>query len=108
MKHFKLKLSGATAHVGQGLLCPTHYTRPLGAKVHEHMSRSGGQSEVRLPVFKSPRKLGTLLSTHYSRDERTELIKEGMSSIKKDDWSHLTGSSPDTTEDSSCKGVDED
>ncbi|GFX03415.1 hypothetical protein TNCV_4634271 [Trichonephila clavipes] len=34
------------------------------------MSRSGGQSEVRHPVFKSPNKLGTHLSTHCSRDER--------------------------------------
>ncbi|GFX50041.1 hypothetical protein TNCV_2375301 [Trichonephila clavipes] len=34
------------------------------------MSRSGGQSEARPPVFKSPSKLGTHLSTHCSRDER--------------------------------------
>ncbi|GFV25673.1 hypothetical protein TNCV_3851571 [Trichonephila clavipes] len=33
------------------------------------MSRSGGQSEARPPVFKSPRKLGTHLSTHCRRDE---------------------------------------
>ncbi|GFV80743.1 hypothetical protein TNCV_4619041 [Trichonephila clavipes] len=34
------------------------------------MSQSGGQSEVRPPVFKSPRKFGTHLSFHYPRDER--------------------------------------
>ncbi|GFX18232.1 hypothetical protein TNCV_4305341 [Trichonephila clavipes] len=34
------------------------------------MSRSDGQSEVRPPVFKSPSKLGTHLSTHCSKDER--------------------------------------
>ncbi|GFU63637.1 hypothetical protein TNCV_4588421 [Trichonephila clavipes] len=34
------------------------------------MCRSGGQSEARPPVFKSPSKLGTHLSTHCSRDER--------------------------------------
>ncbi|GFX66241.1 uncharacterized protein TNCV_342151 [Trichonephila clavipes] len=34
------------------------------------MSRSGGQSEVRPPVFKSPSKLGTHLSSHCNRDER--------------------------------------
>ncbi|GFV66696.1 hypothetical protein TNCV_2595161 [Trichonephila clavipes] len=34
------------------------------------MSRSDGQSEARPPVFKSPSKLGTPLSTHCSRDER--------------------------------------
>ncbi|GFV78580.1 hypothetical protein TNCV_1888861 [Trichonephila clavipes] len=33
------------------------------------MSRSGGHSEARPPVFKSPSKLGTHLSTHCSRDE---------------------------------------
>ncbi|GFV63262.1 uncharacterized protein TNCV_1732021 [Trichonephila clavipes] len=73
MKHmllYKLKLSGATAHEGQSLLCPSQYTGPLGAKMHEQMSRSGGQSEARPPVFKSPSKLGTHLSTHCSRDER--------------------------------------
>ncbi|GFT49664.1 hypothetical protein TNCV_3368021 [Trichonephila clavipes] len=36
------------------------------------MSRSGGQSEVKSPVFKSPTKLGTPLSTHYNRDEKAE------------------------------------
>ncbi|GFW08149.1 uncharacterized protein TNCV_2979161 [Trichonephila clavipes] len=49
---------------------PSQYTWPLGAEVHEQMSRSGGQSEVRPPVLKSPSKLGTHLSTHCSRDER--------------------------------------
>ncbi|GFW95855.1 hypothetical protein TNCV_1625151 [Trichonephila clavipes] len=34
------------------------------------MFQSGGQSEVRPPVFKSESKLGTHLSTHCSRDER--------------------------------------
>ncbi|GFU69465.1 hypothetical protein TNCV_2282341 [Trichonephila clavipes] len=34
------------------------------------MSRSGGQSEARLPVLKSPSKLDAHLSTHCSRDER--------------------------------------
>ncbi|GFY27051.1 hypothetical protein TNCV_2066721 [Trichonephila clavipes] len=45
----KLKLSGATAHEGQALL--------IGAEVQEQMSRSGGQSEARPPVFKSSDKL---------------------------------------------------
>ncbi|GFV16253.1 uncharacterized protein TNCV_1670581 [Trichonephila clavipes] len=45
----ELKLSGATAQEDQGLLCPCQYTRPLGAEVHEQMSRSGGQSEARPP-----------------------------------------------------------
>ncbi|GFW60158.1 uncharacterized protein TNCV_1842411 [Trichonephila clavipes] len=67
---YKLKLCGATAHEGQGLLCPYQYTRPLGAEVHEQIPRSGGQSEARPPVFKSPSKLGTHLSIHCSRDER--------------------------------------
>ncbi|GFW01442.1 hypothetical protein TNCV_5030921 [Trichonephila clavipes] len=49
--------SGATAHEGLGLLCPSQYTGPLGAVVHEQMSRSGGQSEARLPVLKSPSSL---------------------------------------------------
>ncbi|GFS94108.1 uncharacterized protein TNCV_3785931 [Trichonephila clavipes] len=60
----------ARAHGDQCLLCPSHHTRPLGAEVHEQMSRSGGQSEARLPVFKSPSKPGTHLSIHCSRDER--------------------------------------
>ncbi|GFY06677.1 hypothetical protein TNCV_3525331 [Trichonephila clavipes] len=34
------------------------------------LNRTGGQSEERPPVFKSPSKLGTHLSTHCSRDER--------------------------------------
>ncbi|GFU36684.1 hypothetical protein TNCV_3311761 [Trichonephila clavipes] len=49
---------------------PIQYTRPLGAEVHEQMSRSGGRSETRSPVFKSPSKLGAHLSTHCSRNER--------------------------------------
>ncbi|GFS82970.1 hypothetical protein TNCV_1568431 [Trichonephila clavipes] len=55
---------------GQGLLCPSQYMRQLDAKVHDQMSRSGGQSEARQPVFKSQSKLGAHLSTHCSRDER--------------------------------------
>ncbi|GFX29324.1 hypothetical protein TNCV_3218581 [Trichonephila clavipes] len=55
----KLKLRGSTPHEGQGLLRPSQYTWSLGAEVHEQMSRSGGQSEARPPVFKSPSKLGT-------------------------------------------------
>ncbi|GFX25051.1 hypothetical protein TNCV_4260181 [Trichonephila clavipes] len=39
-------------------------------RVHEQISRSGDQSEARPPVFKSPSKLGTHLSTLSSRDER--------------------------------------
>ncbi|GFW30515.1 hypothetical protein TNCV_454531 [Trichonephila clavipes] len=56
----------------EGLLCPSQYTRPLGAEVHEQMSRSGDQSEARPPVFKSPSKLGILihLSTHCSTDKK--------------------------------------
>ncbi|GFX09801.1 hypothetical protein TNCV_654001 [Trichonephila clavipes] len=46
------------------------YTWPLGSEVHEQMSRPGGQSEARSPVFKSPSKLGTHLLAHCSRDER--------------------------------------
>ncbi|GFV24516.1 hypothetical protein TNCV_814001 [Trichonephila clavipes] len=41
----------------------------LGTEMHEQMSRSGGQSEARPPVFKSPSKLSTHLSIHCSRDE---------------------------------------
>ncbi|GFT86826.1 hypothetical protein TNCV_4163981 [Trichonephila clavipes] len=32
--------------------------------MHVQISRSGGQSEARSPVFKSPSKLGTHLSSH--------------------------------------------
>ncbi|GFX44181.1 uncharacterized protein TNCV_4119771 [Trichonephila clavipes] len=49
----------ATAHEGQDLLCPSQYTRPLSAEEHEQMSRSGGQSEAKPQVFKSPSKHGT-------------------------------------------------
>ncbi|GFW45668.1 hypothetical protein TNCV_3246051 [Trichonephila clavipes] len=38
--------------------------------MHEQMSRSGGQSEARPPVLKSPSKLSTHLSIRSSRDER--------------------------------------
>ncbi|GFV32337.1 hypothetical protein TNCV_1676231 [Trichonephila clavipes] len=38
--------------------------------VHEQMSQSGGQSEARIPVFKSPNKFGIHLSTDCDRDER--------------------------------------
>ncbi|GFV69604.1 uncharacterized protein TNCV_4507191 [Trichonephila clavipes] len=65
--------SGATGHEGQDLLCPSQYRWQLGAEVHEQMSRSGGPSEARSPVFKPPSKLGTHLSTHCSRDEKAEL-----------------------------------
>ncbi|GFW93125.1 hypothetical protein TNCV_3888661 [Trichonephila clavipes] len=44
------------------------------------MSRSGGNSEARPPVFKSPNKLGTHLSTHCSWNEReTHKDSVGMS-----------------------------
>ncbi|GFY24558.1 hypothetical protein TNCV_1016041 [Trichonephila clavipes] len=43
---YKLKLSSATAHEGQGLQCPSQYTGPLDVEVHEQMSRSVGQSEA--------------------------------------------------------------
>ncbi|GFY18983.1 hypothetical protein TNCV_3876711 [Trichonephila clavipes] len=38
---------GATVHEGQGLLCPSLYTWPLGTEVYEQMSQSCGQSESR-------------------------------------------------------------
>ncbi|GFS93525.1 hypothetical protein TNCV_1982241 [Trichonephila clavipes] len=38
-----------------------------GTEVHEQMSRSGGQFEARLPVFKYPRKHDTHLSTHCTK-----------------------------------------
>ncbi|GFX82505.1 hypothetical protein TNCV_2166531 [Trichonephila clavipes] len=38
--------------------------------MHEQMSRSGGESEANSPMFKSPSKLNTHLSTHCNRDER--------------------------------------
>ncbi|GFX77484.1 uncharacterized protein TNCV_1743821 [Trichonephila clavipes] len=50
---YKLKLSGATTHEDQGLLCPSQYPLPFGAEVHEQMFRSGGQSEAR-PQCLSP------------------------------------------------------
>ncbi|GFY05412.1 hypothetical protein TNCV_961081 [Trichonephila clavipes] len=56
-----LKLSGTTFHEGQELLCPSQYTRPLDAEVHEQMSRFSGLSEERPSVFKTPSKLGTHL-----------------------------------------------
>ncbi|GFU03868.1 hypothetical protein TNCV_1718361 [Trichonephila clavipes] len=45
------------------------------------MSRLGGQSEARPPVFKSQSKLGTHLSTQYSRDERPS---QPCSDLKKE------------------------
>ncbi|GFV88426.1 hypothetical protein TNCV_1242391 [Trichonephila clavipes] len=39
-------------------------------EVHEQMSESGGQPEARPPVFKSPSKLATDLSTHCSMNEK--------------------------------------
>ncbi|GFV25672.1 hypothetical protein TNCV_3851561 [Trichonephila clavipes] len=69
----QLKLSGATAHEAQGLLCPSQNTGPLGAEVHEQTSQSGDQSEAR-PQCLSPQtsslSIGTNLSTHCSRDDR--------------------------------------
>ncbi|GFV78672.1 hypothetical protein TNCV_1889772 [Trichonephila clavipes] len=57
---------------------PSQHTGPLGAEVHEQLSRSGGQFEVRPPVFKPPSKLGTHLSTHCSKDEgRNGLAQPG-------------------------------
>ncbi|GFU67348.1 hypothetical protein TNCV_1746381 [Trichonephila clavipes] len=50
-------------------MCPSQYTQPLGAEVHEHMFRSVGQSEARSPVFKSSNKVGTHLSTHCKTQE---------------------------------------
>ncbi|GFU27000.1 uncharacterized protein TNCV_1151611 [Trichonephila clavipes] len=67
--NLKLKLSDTTIHEGQVLLCPSQYTGPLGAEVHEQMSRFGGMSEERPSVFKTPSKLVTHLSTHCSGDE---------------------------------------
>ncbi|GFW62209.1 hypothetical protein TNCV_1686401 [Trichonephila clavipes] len=68
--NLKLKLSGTTIHEGQELLCPSQYTRPLGAEVHAQMSRFGGLSEERPSVFKTPSKLGTHSWTQCSGDER--------------------------------------
>ncbi|GFV38278.1 hypothetical protein TNCV_1723591 [Trichonephila clavipes] len=45
----------------------------MGSEVHEQIFRSGGQSEARPSVFKSPGKLGSHLSTHCSRDESLSL-----------------------------------
>ncbi|GFX43215.1 hypothetical protein TNCV_2389231 [Trichonephila clavipes] len=42
------------------------------------MFRSGGQSESRFPVFKSPSMLGTHLSTHCSRDERNHVTNNDV------------------------------
>ncbi|GFT82786.1 hypothetical protein TNCV_4433721 [Trichonephila clavipes] len=47
----KNKLNGATAHKGQALLCPSQYTRSLGAEVHEQMPRSCVQSEAKHTLF---------------------------------------------------------
>ncbi|GFU97533.1 uncharacterized protein TNCV_4764401 [Trichonephila clavipes] len=68
--NLKLKLSGTTIHEGQELLCPSQYTWPLGAEVHEQMSRFGALSEGRPSVFKTPSKHGTHLLTQCSGDER--------------------------------------
>ncbi|GFX53378.1 uncharacterized protein TNCV_2946171 [Trichonephila clavipes] len=68
--NLRLKLSGTTIHEGQELLCPSYYTRPLGAELHEQMSRFGGLSEERPLLFKTPSKLGTHFSTQCSGDER--------------------------------------
>ncbi|GFX31758.1 uncharacterized protein TNCV_170911 [Trichonephila clavipes] len=42
---------GATTYEGQGLMCPSQYTRPLDSEVHEQVSRSSVQSEVKPLVF---------------------------------------------------------
>ncbi|GFX26360.1 hypothetical protein TNCV_949581 [Trichonephila clavipes] len=46
------------------------YTWPLGAEVHQPMSRLGGQYEARPRVCMFPSKLGTHLWTHCNRDKR--------------------------------------
>ncbi|GFX56379.1 hypothetical protein TNCV_2243111 [Trichonephila clavipes] len=51
---------------GQGLRCPSQSTWPLVTEVHDQISHSGGQSEVRPSVSK----MGTHLSTHCRKDER--------------------------------------
>ncbi|GFS60141.1 hypothetical protein TNCV_2826631 [Trichonephila clavipes] len=72
----KLKLGGATAH--EGLLFPSQYTRSLGAEVHEQMSRSGGQSEARPPVFKSQASLVLIYRpTAEGMKGRVELAQPG-------------------------------
>ncbi|GFS67329.1 hypothetical protein TNCV_2902941 [Trichonephila clavipes] len=55
------------------------------------MSRSGGQSEARLPVFKSPSQLGTHLWTHWSRVERLRGpgMEPGPVVWKRDHWAYL-------------------
>ncbi|GFX85057.1 hypothetical protein TNCV_4998861 [Trichonephila clavipes] len=57
------------------------------------MSRSGGQSEVRPPVFKSPKKLGTHLWTHcmvsiadYRAASPLVRLVEGERETKKLRW----------------------
>ncbi|GFU78278.1 hypothetical protein TNCV_5008551 [Trichonephila clavipes] len=57
------------------------------------MPRSDGRSEARSPVFKSPRKLGTHLSTNCSRDERiatagSDVVQSGRP-IFDDFFQHL-------------------
>ncbi|GFY12266.1 uncharacterized protein TNCV_283691 [Trichonephila clavipes] len=84
-KYYQLKLSGATAHESQGLLCPSHYTGPLGAEVHEQMSGSGGQSEARPSVFKSPSKLGTHLPTRQRNVYLYVLKFDSLSTVAYDE-----------------------
>ncbi|GFU53797.1 hypothetical protein TNCV_4254171 [Trichonephila clavipes] len=70
----------------------------LSAKVHEQMCRTGGQSEARSPVFKSPIRLGTHLPTHCSRDERLSrrfparvqnTIKDGLTLEQRSSAGHV-------------------
>ncbi|GFU98778.1 mariner Mos1 transposase [Trichonephila clavipes] len=65
-------------------MCPSQYARSLSAEVHEQISRSGGQSEARPPVFKSLSKLGTHLLSHCRKDEGLQLFKEGRQSVNSD------------------------
>ncbi|GFT59054.1 hypothetical protein TNCV_186361 [Trichonephila clavipes] len=45
--------SGSTAHEGQSLLCPSQFSCLWATEVHEQTFRSGGQSDVKSPVFSS-------------------------------------------------------
>ncbi|GFV28310.1 hypothetical protein TNCV_22351 [Trichonephila clavipes] len=52
---------------------PDLVTKAKTLMVYEQMSRSGGQSEATPPVFKSPTKPVTHLSTYCSRDKGLSL-----------------------------------
>ncbi|GFT19438.1 putative RNA-directed DNA polymerase from transposon BS [Trichonephila clavipes] len=56
-------------------------------------SRSGGQSEVRPSVFKSPSKLSTHLSTRCSRDERLRRLRSNFPNLNN--FLHLSLASID-------------